>query len=154
MHLTFSSISINKLKVMQNAALRTARGYKQYKQKTQHPSHPLHRHTTYFPTLLVIRLPNSEEINHHFSNHTYTKSTPNHIHQHHASFVTPTHTTHISSAAHTYNKREDLTPPLAKVNGVDRQQQQFAYHTPYKCTVVFTTHHIDVHTCLPHTIQM
>ena len=69
-----SSTSINKLQVMQNAALRTATGCtqdtniqhlhdetltlpihehlqlhaSQYKQKTQHPSHPLHKHTTYF----------------------------------------------------------------------------------------------------------
>ena len=71
-----SSTSINKLQVMQNAALRTATGWtqdtkiqhlygetltfpihehlqlhaSQYKQKTQHPSHPLHKHTTYFNT--------------------------------------------------------------------------------------------------------
>ena len=71
-----SSTSINKLQVMQNAALRTATGCtqdtniqhlhdetltlpihehlqlhaSQYKQKTQHPSHPIHKHTTYFNT--------------------------------------------------------------------------------------------------------
>ena len=71
-----SSTSINKLQVMQNAALRTATGCtqdtniqhlhdetltlpihedlqlhaSQYKQKTQHPSHPLHKYTTYFNT--------------------------------------------------------------------------------------------------------
>ena len=71
-----SSTSINKLQVMQNAALRTATGCtqdthiqhlhdetltltihehpqlhaSQYKQKTQPPSHPLHKHTTYFNT--------------------------------------------------------------------------------------------------------
>ena len=71
-----SSTSINKLQVMQNAALRTATGCtqdtniqhlpdetltlpihehlqfhaSQYKQKTQHPSHPHHIHTTYFNT--------------------------------------------------------------------------------------------------------
>ena len=71
-----SSTSINKLQVMQNAALRTATGCtqdtniqhlhdetltlpihehlqlhaSQYKRKTQHPSHPLHKHTTYFNT--------------------------------------------------------------------------------------------------------
>ena len=71
-----SSTSINKLQVMQNAALRTVTGCtqdtniqhlhdetltlpihehlqlhaSQYKQKTQHPSHPLHKHTTYFNT--------------------------------------------------------------------------------------------------------
>ena len=68
-----SSNSINKLRVMQNVALRTALGCtqdtsiqhlhdetlihehlqlhaSQYKQKTQYPSHPLHKHTTYFNT--------------------------------------------------------------------------------------------------------
>ena len=71
-----SSTSINKLHVMQNAALRNATGCtqdtniqymhdktltlpihvhlqlhaSQYKQETQHPSHPLHIHTTYFNT--------------------------------------------------------------------------------------------------------
>ena len=71
-----SSTSINKLQVMQNAALRTATGCtqdtniqhlhdesltlpihehlqlhaSQYKQKTQHPSHPLRKHTTYINT--------------------------------------------------------------------------------------------------------
>ena len=71
-----STSIINKLQVMQNAALRTAIGCtqdtniqhlhdetltlpihkhlqlhaSQYKQKTQHPSHPLHKHTTYFNT--------------------------------------------------------------------------------------------------------
>ena len=73
---TASLTSINKLQVMQNAALRTATGctqdtniqhlhdetltlpihehlqlhVSQYKQKTQHPSHPVHKHTTYFNT--------------------------------------------------------------------------------------------------------
>ena len=71
-----SSTSINKLQVIQNAALRIATGCtqdtniqhlhdetlilhihehlqlhaSQYKQKTQHTSHPLHKHTTYFNT--------------------------------------------------------------------------------------------------------
>ena len=71
-----SSAIINKVQVMQNAALRTATGCTQdtniqhlhdetltfpihehiqihaphYKQKTQHPSHPLHKHTTNFNT--------------------------------------------------------------------------------------------------------
>ena len=71
-----STTNINKLQVMQNAALRTATGCtqdinihlhdetltlpihehlqlhaSQYKQKTQHPSQTLHKHTTYFNTL-------------------------------------------------------------------------------------------------------
>ena len=71
-----ASTSINKLQVMQNAALRTAKGCtqdtnkqhlhdetlivptheilqlhaSQYKQKTQHPSDSLDKHTTYFNT--------------------------------------------------------------------------------------------------------
>ena len=71
-----TSTGINKLQVMQNAALRTATGCTQdtniqhlhdetltlpihehlqlhaseYKQKTQHPSHHLHKHTIYFNT--------------------------------------------------------------------------------------------------------
>ena len=71
-----SSPGINKLQVMQKAALRTATGYtqdtiiqhmheetltlpiykqlqlhvSQFKHKTQHPSHPLHKHITYFST--------------------------------------------------------------------------------------------------------
>ena len=44
------------------------------------------------PASLVAPVPNSEQINHPFSNHTYTKSTPNHIHYLYAPFVTPTHT--------------------------------------------------------------
>ena len=71
-----TSTSINKMQVMQNAALKNATGYtqniniqhlhdetltlpihehlqlhaSQYKQKTQHPSHHIHKHTTYFNT--------------------------------------------------------------------------------------------------------
>ena len=44
-----SSTSINKLQVMQNAALTTATGCTQ-DTNIQHPSHPLHKHTTYFNT--------------------------------------------------------------------------------------------------------
>ena len=71
-----SLTSINKQKVMQNAALRTATGCtqdtniqylhdetpihehlqlhaSQFKQKTQHSSHPLHKHTTHFNTTSI-----------------------------------------------------------------------------------------------------
>ena len=45
----------------------------------------------------------SEQTNIPSSNHTYTKSTPKHIHHHYAPSVTSTHTTHIiSSTAPTY----------------------------------------------------
>ena len=56
-----------------------------------------------FPASLVTPLPSSEQTNLPFSNHTYTKSTPKHIHHHYAPSVTSTHTTHIiSSTAPTY----------------------------------------------------
>ena len=55
------------------------------------------------PASLVAPLPNSEQINHPSSNHTYTKSTPKHIHYHYAPSVTLTYTIHItSSTAPTY----------------------------------------------------
>ena len=96
----------------------------QYKQKTEHPSHPLHKHTTYFntPTLKTHYFlttaasqqtfpqtptqslqQNSEQTNLPSSNHTYTKSTPNHIHHHYTPYAIPTHMTHTtSSTAPTY----------------------------------------------------
>ena len=43
---------------------------------------------------------NSEQINHPSSNHTYTKSTPKHIHHCCAPFVTLTYTTHIFNCTH------------------------------------------------------
>ena len=70
-----------------------------------------------FTVSLIALLPNSEQINHPFSNHTYTKSTPNHIHHHYAPIVTLTYTTHIIySTALTYARRCHLwicgqTPP-------------------------------------------
>ena len=93
-----SSTSINKLQVIQNAALRTATGCtqdtnihhlhdetltlpihghlqfhaSQYKHKTQHPSHPLHKHTTYFNT---PRLKNTI-----FNNCSYTTHIPTEPH--------------------------------------------------------------------------
>ena len=93
-----SLTSINKLQIMQNAALRTATGCtqdtniqhlhdvtptlpihdhlqrhaSQYKQKTQHPSHPLHKHTTYFNT---PRLKNTI-----FTNGRYTTNIPTDLH--------------------------------------------------------------------------
>ena len=63
-----------------------------------HLHHTLVTLRRYFSALLVAPLSNSEQINHPFSNHTYTKSTPNHIHHHYATSVTLTHTTHIISS--------------------------------------------------------
>ena len=55
------------------------------------------------PASLVAPLPSSGQTNLPSSNHTYTKSTPKHIHHHYAPSVTSTHTTHIiSSTAPTY----------------------------------------------------
>ena len=47
---------------------------------------------------LVAPFPNSEETNFPSSNHTYTKSTPKHIHHHYAPSVTSSYTTHIISS--------------------------------------------------------
>ena len=95
-----SSTSINKLQVMQKAALRTATGYtqdtniqhlhdetltllihehlqlhaSQYKQKTQHPSHPLHKHTTYFNN--TPRLKNTIFNNGHYTTNITTDPHP------------------------------------------------------------------------------
>ena len=56
-----------------------------------------------YPASLVAPLPSSEQTNLHSSNHTYTKSTPKHIHHHYAPSVTSTYTTHnISPTASTY----------------------------------------------------
>ena len=64
---------------------------------------PPPRTSRYFPASLVAPLPSSEQTNLPSSNHTYTKSTPKHIHHHYAPSVTSTHTTHIiSSTAPTY----------------------------------------------------
>ena len=101
------STSINKLQVMQNAALRSATGCNktqtyiicmtkhshlqlhasQYKQKTQHQAHPLHKHTTYFNT---SRLKNTIFTNGRYTTHIPTdphtvtttdiKTTMRHIH--------------------------------------------------------------------------
>ena len=68
-----------------------------------HTSNTLAILKRYFPASLVAPLPSSEQTNLPSSNHTYTKSTPKHIHHHYAPSVTSTHTTHIiSSTAPTY----------------------------------------------------
>ena len=98
-----------------------------------HLHHTLAALKSYFPASLVAPMPNSEQINHPLShhNHTYTKSTTNHIQHHYAPFVTHTHTTHIiSSSAPTYAPRchhwiYGQTPGsdgAARVNGLGRQQ--------------------------------
>ena len=84
---------------------------------------------------LVAYLPNAEQINHPPSNHTYTKTTPNHIHHHYAPSVTLIHTTHIiSSGSPTYaphchpwiygrrswlvdRKQQDRSRPTSKGHG-------------------------------------
>ena len=105
----------------------------------------------YFPDSLVAPMSNSEQINYTFSNHTYTKSTPNHIHHHYAPFVTLTYHNrhHLFTCTHIRthgfmdipyrsegtagqmdggrwlvdHKREDRTPSLTRVEGVDRQHK-------------------------------
>ena len=108
-----SSTSINKLQVMQNAALRTATGCTQdTKIQDLHDeilTLPIHKHLQLhaseeiLPRFTRSTLPNSEQTNLPSSNHTYTKSTLNHTHHHYTPSVTHTHTTHtISSSASTY----------------------------------------------------
>ena len=59
----------------------------------------------------VAPLPNSQQINHSSSNHSYTKSRPKHTHHHYAPSVTLTHMTHIiSSSAPTYAPYSLLIP--------------------------------------------
>ena len=71
--------------------------------KCKHLYHTLAALKRYFSASLVAPLPNSEQINHPFSNHTYTKSMPNHNDHHYSPFVTLTYTTHIIfSTAPTY----------------------------------------------------
>ena len=60
-----------------------------------HLHHTLAALKRYFTSSLAAPLPTSEQINHPFSSHTYTKSTPNHIHHHYAPFVTFAYTPHI-----------------------------------------------------------
>ena len=45
---------------------------------------PTHSSEEILPASLVAPLPNSDQINHPFSNHTYTKAMPNHIHHNYA----------------------------------------------------------------------
>ena len=67
------------------------------------PPHTLAALKRDFPASLIAPLPNSELTNLPSSNHTYTKSTPKHIHHHYAPSATSTHTTHIIySTAPTY----------------------------------------------------
>ena len=61
-----------------------------------HLHHTLAALKRYFPASFVAPLPSSEQTNIPSSNHTYTKSTPKHIHHHYAPSVTST-TRHTSS---------------------------------------------------------
>ena len=55
------------------------------------------------PASLVAPLHNSEQTNLPSSNHTYTTSTPNHIHHHYAPYATPTHTPSLQLHPHTHH---------------------------------------------------
>ena len=77
-----------------------------HKRKSQNCAHFLHTLSALkrsFPASLVSPLPNSEQINHPSSNHTYTKSTTNYINHNYVPSMTHIHTTHIIfSPASTY----------------------------------------------------
>ena len=126
----------------------------------------------YFPASLVAPLPNSEQINHPSPNHIYTTSTPNHIHHHYALSITLTHTTHIISSTAPILSPLDLwtallectacqmageagwwttsgnigLPPLARVMGVGRQQQQLIEVLSILCYIYYSTIIIDLYT--------
>ena len=68
-----------------------------------HLHHTLVALKRYFHTSLVAPLPNSEQTNIPSSNHTYTKSTPHHIHQHYSPSATPTHTPSLQLHPHTHH---------------------------------------------------
>ena len=107
-----------------------------------HLHHTLAALKRYFPASLVAPLSNSEQINHPSSIHTYTKSTPKHIHHHYAPSVTLAYTPHIITPVFVDRphrsklhccpdgrrswlvdyKREHRTLPLAMVKGVGKQQ--------------------------------
>ena len=55
------------------------------------------------PASLVTLLPSSEQTNLPSSNHTYTKSTPKHIHHHYSPSVTSTHTSSLQLHPHTHH---------------------------------------------------
>ena len=57
--------------------------------------------------LLVPPFPNSEQINHPFLNHTYIKSTPNHIHHYYSS-----HTSSLQLHTHTHDV---VTPVIVDI---------------------------------------
>ena len=85
-----------------------------------------------FPVSLVAPFPNSEQTNLPSSNHTYTKSTSKHIHHHYTPSTTSTHTTQIiSSTAPTYAPHQTPPPPLTRVMGVVRHQQQSEHFMKY-----------------------
>ena len=69
-----------------------------------HLHHTLAAVKRYFPVSLAAPVPNSEQINNPSSDHTYTKSTSNHIHHNYAPSVTLTHTTrnthHLFNCTH------------------------------------------------------
>ena len=63
--------------------------------KYAHLNHTLSALKRYFHASLVAPLPNSEQINPPSSNHTYTKSTPNHIHYYSPSVTDTPDTNHL-----------------------------------------------------------
>ena len=69
----------------------------------------------YFAASFVAPLPNSEQINRPSSNHTYTKSTQNHIHHHYAPFVTLRHTRHTLSLQLQPHMHHVVTPRFADI---------------------------------------
>ena len=67
-----------------------------------HLYHTLAALKRYFPSL-VAPLPNSEQTNLSSANHTYTKSTPNHIQHYYSPSATPTHTPSLQLHPHMHH---------------------------------------------------
>ena len=148
-----SSTSINKLQVMQNAALRLP-------QDCSHPPSHIMSNEENLPWLTRCHPCPTLTNKSPFLNHAYTKSMPNHIHHHYSPFLTLTHTlfncTHIPhhvvtlylwtnpagvtalrarSVGWRTTSGKIALPSLARVKGVGRQQQHVVkpgkYNTPF-----------------------
>ena len=165
---TASSTSINKLQVMQNAALGTATGCtqdtyiqdlhyetltlpihehlqlhaSQYKQKTQHPSHPLHKHTTYFNTPRQKKI-HTYIVSRHLAtrgNNKILRTPPPHISS--SEEILP-HLTHHTLAQLRTNKSPFLKSYVHKVDAKSHPSPLCPHthdtHHLFNCTHICTT---------------
>ena len=106
-HIHTSIVSRHRATRGKNILLRTLPPQNSNSEKyCAHFHHTIAAPKIYLPASRVTPFPNSEQINHPSSNHTYTKLTPNHFHHHCVPSVTPTYTTRIIfSTSPTYAPR-------------------------------------------------